>query len=284
MMMGMCVVLLAWTGSASAELILEESFVYPELGDGNDLNGANGGTGWANAWEVDSAQLTYKETGLTYSGLATAGGASVDVNWSPNRDYDGTGMGDDGDVQWFSLLFQTSTPARQQRVFWFSNGGGSSSWGAGSEINADGNGFAAGGDTYPSGKLSGPKVGAFDDGQTHLAIGKIVWGELNPNDGNQTDVTVTVWFDADLNAIADRDNPLESELGSLMSEASGYVAAKFTSGDTGVYLRSHSGNEIVYDELRLGETLADVTPVPEPTTMALLGIGGLGALLRRRRR
>ena len=37
------------------------------------------------------------------------------------------------------------------------------------------------------------------------------------------------------------------------------------------------------DELRIGTTFADVTPVPEPATISLLAIGGLMALRRRRR-
>ena len=43
-------------------------------------------------------------------------------------------------------------------------------------------------------------------------------------------------------------------------------------------------SEGAIDEIRLGETYADVTPVPEPATLALVALGGLMPLLRRRRR
>ncbi|HRK22774.1 MAG TPA: PEP-CTERM sorting domain-containing protein [Fimbriimonadaceae bacterium] len=45
---------------------------------------------------------------------------------------------------------------------------------------------------------------------------------------------------------------------------------------------SGDGQKIAVDELRIGATSADVQPVPEPATMAVLGLGAL-ALIRRRK-
>jgi streptogramin lyase len=52
-------------------------------------------------------------------------------------------------------------------------------------------------------------------------------------------------------------------------------------------LASNLGGAFNYDEIRVGTTYADVTPIPEPSTLALLGVGAislLGYALRRRRR
>lgn len=58
----------------------------------------------------------------------------------------------------------------------------------------------------------------------------------------------------------------------------GSFASTFTN------IRLQSGDQPTnFDEIRIGTTYADVTPVPEPTAFAAIGAGAL-ALLRRRRR
>ncbi|MEM6256734.1 MAG: PEP-CTERM sorting domain-containing protein [Planctomycetota bacterium] len=44
----------------------------------------------------------------------------------------------------------------------------------------------------------------------------------------------------------------------------------------------NSGGANIYDEIRFGATLDDVTPIPEASSLALLGLGGI--LVARRRR
>lgn len=58
----------------------------------------------------------------------------------------------------------------------------------------------------------------------------------------------------------------------------------------GIELVQNSGTDSTtnfttdFDEIRIGNTFADVVPTPEPTTAATLGILGIAACLRRRRR
>ena len=54
-----------------------------------------------------------------------------------------------------------------------------------------------------------------------------------------------------------------------------------------ISLASWSATSGSWDEMRVGTTWADVTPVPEPSTLALLGLTGIAAIgyrIRRNRR
>ncbi len=50
-----------------------------------------------------------------------------------------------------------------------------------------------------------------------------------------------------------------------------------------VELRNTQAANLIFDEVRFGTAFADVVPVPEPSSYALVGLGALGLVLRRRR-
>ena len=49
-----------------------------------------------------------------------------------------------------------------------------------------------------------------------------------------------------------------------------------------IRIHTRNWNNAEWDEIRIGDTWADVAPIPEPATSVLLGLGGLLVLLRRR--
>jgi hypothetical protein len=61
------------------------------------------------------------------------------------------------------------------------------------------------------------------------------------------------------------------------------VVQTFLLRQTGTSLPDNSATSIIFDELRIGTTYADVTPVPEPTVLSLLAVGLVAFLARRLR-
>ena len=91
------------------------------------------------------------------------------------------------------------------------------------------------------------------------------------------------------------DTELDSALiGSGTNEVAGKATATSTSGTTNVLtasglfyqvasLGSGTNLQSSFDELRYGDSYDAVTPIPEPTTISLAILSGLGLLIVRRR-
>ena len=110
-------------------------------------------------------------------------------------------------------------------------------------------------------------------GTTHLILGRIDWNAS----GNET---VSIWVDLP-------DVSTEPSLASAYLTTSGFELTAITNvrpftGNTSGALTGVSAN---FDEVRVGDTWTSVVaPVPEPTSIALACVGGLGLLLAARRR
>ena len=109
------------------------------------------------------------------------------------------------------------------------------------------------------------------DGSTLFLVGSYTF---NPNTGD--DVS-SLWI-----------NPSSGDLGAGSAPTADFAD---TTGGTdlvsvgSILLRQSAAPHLTMDELRVGTSWADVTsPVPEPTTHTLLGLGALALMPQRRKR
>lgn len=216
--------------------------------------------------------------GLSYSTLPVMGGSaeyyrSTSGTFAKNLFRNAT-TSDTSSTQWASFLMRVP-----------SNTVGESSvgltWSSGNRLAVAVN--AAGATRFGFSNTTGAVLPSFTTsyaaGTTHLYVLKI---ESLTSAGLENMDQVTLWVDPDLAAL----NPsAESTLGAGLS-GRGMLRDNAT-GVIGTFseLRftvTPSANSTWLDEFRLGTTLYDAVPVPEPT--ALVGAGMSGALLLRRRR
>ncbi|WP_309385901.1 PEP-CTERM sorting domain-containing protein [Cerasicoccus frondis] len=252
--------------STQAATLLYEGFDYGES-DGS-LTTTSGGA-WTQISSAGTAE--YVSSGLSYGSLVTSGGAAqTNTAWDGGTtkqfrfDFTDIDLSSANEV-WISFLVQTpgsvgTNTSAQLSVSMLRNSWGSyQNYGAGKSY---GNNTA-----YTStmlGSISGAEF-ANVGSDTLLLVYRFTRGSagelwLNPTIGGSTPTPGTGI------ALTDTTN---TSLTSIQ-----YATISFL------------GQEMVMDELRIGDTFADVTPVnvPEPTTTALLLLAGIGGytLLRRR--
>jgi len=242
---------------AAAALICSEGFDYEV---GSELHEQNGGVGWAEPWtNVTFGIRVTNVVGLTYPGWITQGDAAAwacrsaqMIRKHPNL------PGNDGDVVWFSLLFHITNPSASRVHF---AGTGGSTTGFGIELVSTGGGGVQ--------ARIGGNVGATAPAalmQTHLVIGKFVFSNDTP-DHLDVWVNPASWITELALGPADTVREAAGSFGSVV-----YVRTTDTTPMVNAY---------VCDELRLGETLMDVTLIPEPAAVGAVAL--LMAIYARKR-
>ncbi|MFP4355854.1 MAG: PEP-CTERM sorting domain-containing protein [Phycisphaerae bacterium] len=253
--------------AASAAVLFEESFDYGNTTD-NIQNVSN--------WSTNSGVLMYDhDGGLDHSALAGETGGSFWHDYASGS-RDATNSADvnfditiaEGSEMWFAALAEYSSGGQAEIRF---SAGSVNDIGFG--IDSGGNVFVEASDNGGASADHDTGLDAAADGTTYLLLMRATRGA----DGSPIASTIDFWFDpADASSLA--------ALG----------AADWTTGADSKWGRDSQANygsvlvEPAYDarvdEIRVGESLADLNVVPEPATMSLLGLGGLVVLRRRRNR
>lgn len=274
-------------GSASAAPVIYEPF---EFADGDtSLNGNAGGTGLSGNW---TNSRTVEDTNMTYGNLETSGDAIfINGGWTngnPNIAVDTTsaytGLLADGGEMWISVLFETTASDQRSMLALTSDGPGLSngnidSSGVGVAIARTSNGnFYANiyaddeNGSWGNNLSSTPSSAAGASAQnnagaintTYFLVAHVQWGDTAA-DLDQIDLYLP-GTDLDLT-------------GHLVATSTGIIANQGVLDNLGF---TNLRNGTTWDEVRIGATYADVSPIPEPGSLALIGLGGL--LIARRRR
>ncbi|MEM1211586.1 MAG: PEP-CTERM sorting domain-containing protein [Planctomycetota bacterium] len=265
---------LAVTTHATAELIVYEGFDYSSpVVDGTDIAGLSGGTPtgspgfngsvWRDGNNGTRAEFVFEETGLAYTDglgneLIVGGGSTVEPDTGNTsvyfREFDkGSGLLDTGNAVYFSFL--TAVVGDGSRVFGLTT----------SDTNFGFRLFRDAG--FWRVQIGG--VGVTSTVSTDNFDGLVV-GRITMKDGNDD---FEIWFNPD-------DISSEAALGTAdIQFLDGANTPNFNR------FRLEGGNfptDLQFDEIRLGTTFADVVPIPEPGSLALIGLGGLVIAARRR--
>lgn len=257
-----------------AALILYEPFDY----SAGTLNGQNGGTGFSGAWSATGTTASaVGSPGLSYGALQTTGNMlnGIGSMWM-KRTFSSSGLTGNGSTLWFSWLISATdtTPGTATAIpSFFSDVTGPHGQAAGFAVSYN---ITSQTSLYMDARIGGttlasttiPGTNYYQSGVA-LVLGRITFSDTANQD------RLEVWLNP----------PLETDPGAPLFN----VAGQWTDpgANNGFYMSKYDPPDRMIDELRLGTTLVDVTPTPEPAAVTLTMAGSIAygvIVLRRRRR
>jgi len=289
--------LAAFATSANGAAVIYEPFNQTDAETlGGKTAGVSPGTGFTGNWTVNAnVDVVAEYPAATYGDLEHNGN-KVEMANSPGTWASATisttaltndGLLSHGSTLWFSYVFQKSNSGNSNEKSGFGfgtdrvspafNGLNMQNSGSGFGTFTNNNSITA--SSWSGGSRGGNNGVALQntdpvlaDGATlpSFVIGRMVWGA----DGTADDV-LTLWTSA-LDDIATAPTTGGAERTAVLDQS------LFTTISLG---QRNSGGIQTYDEIRFGATYADVSPVPEPSSFALLsGCLALTSIMLRRRR
>jgi hypothetical protein len=275
---------------APAALLTYEGF--GDYASDGSVHGLTGGSGWhSGGWDTQNNTTPYQvdsSSPLTFGSLVTSAngrylnGGNVFTNVGRRLD---TGNGsvwhtngyvsspfslqdiDQGGVLWFSILARTDTASRNVEIDFISN---NTPWSPGStddiRIRTDSG-------QWQAGTIGGSFTNALAQSAntTTFLVGRF--------DMNGANSSFHFWATDDPTALALGGPDLV--LGTANVALTGLNASNIGFRSLHIYGSGGLGHS-QFDEIRFGTTFADVSPIPEPSTYALIGLG-LAALFTLRR-
>lgn len=295
---------LSFVGSAYAAPVIYEPFNFTP--PDTTLNGNAGGAGLSGNWTVGNGST--QTSNLTYGSLSVSGSATVASGYNNNNARIAVGattlngLLNDGGELWMSFLYRYGSNATSTRFAiglgdsYLSNNGNLFDEDANPATAEQAIGFASvfnsgNGDipmiwdtnTYDGGNINGdPTFVTPPSTSPGLTSGSAAGYGFTPASDTTYLIVLHAQWGAD-GATNDRVTlylpATDLTLGAAVTTYQAIVSQG--SFDTLFFTADQTLGTL--DEIRVGANYADVSPVPEPGSLALLGLGGLLIASRRRR-